>query len=55
MKPSWCPTSDSPFSSWVGEHDLVAKGGSRGAKIKEVLLGGDGVHAERRLLVLVTG
>jgi hypothetical protein len=38
-----------------GEHDLVAKGGSRGAKIKEVLLGGDGVHAERRLLVLVTG
>jgi len=38
-----------------GEHDLVAKGGSRGAKIKEVLLDGDGVHAERRLLVLVTG
>jgi hypothetical protein len=55
MKPSWCPTSDSSFQQLGGEHDLVAKGGSRGTKIKEVLLGGDGVHAERRLLVLVSG
>jgi hypothetical protein len=37
-----------------GEHDLVTKGVSRSAKVNEVLLGGDGVHAKRRLLVLVT-
>jgi hypothetical protein len=33
-----------------GEHDLVPKGGAL-----ELLLGGERLHGERRLLVLVTG
>jgi hypothetical protein len=36
------------------EHDLVTEGGTGSAKVKEVLLGADGLQAERRLLAIVT-
>ena len=34
----------------LGEHDLVAKGEPRAAKIKELLLRGDGGHADGLIL-----
>jgi hypothetical protein len=48
--PSLVPDLGVALQQLAGEHDLVAKEVSRRAKIKEVLLSGDGVQTKRRCL-----